>query len=52
MTIPAGIAGQAYVFVTKSDVETTFSDSQVLFGPAVLEVKPPAPAINYSILKA
>lgn len=44
--------GQSYVFVTKSDVEGTFSDTQVLFGPAVLEVKPPAPAIDYTILKA
>ena len=50
--IPTGIMGQAYVFVTKSDVETTFSDTQVLFGPAVVEVTPPAPVLNYNILKA
>ena len=52
VTIPAGIGGQTYVFISKSDQETTFSDTQVLFGPAVLEVKPAAPAIDYSILKA
>ena len=49
--IPAGIAGQTYVFVTKSDVETTFDDSQVLFGPAILEVNPPPPQINNNILR-
>jgi hypothetical protein len=52
VTIPSGLGGQTYVFISKSDQETTFSDTQVLFGPAVLEVKPAAPAINYSILKA
>ncbi len=49
--IPAGLAGQTYVFVTKSDVETTFSDSAVLFGPAIIEVLPAPPAINYNLLK-
>ncbi|KAK5173421.1 uncharacterized protein LTR77_002102 [Saxophila tyrrhenica] len=50
-TIPQGIAGQTYVFVTKSDVETTFDDSQVLFGPSILEVNPAAPALDYSVQK-
>jgi len=49
--IPTVISSQTYVFVTKSNVEGTFSDSQILFGPAVLEVMPPAPTLNYSVLK-
>jgi hypothetical protein len=49
--IPAVAQGQTYVFVTSSDQETTLSDAAVLFGPAILEVYPPAPSINYSILK-
>ena len=37
--IPSIAQGQTYVFITSSDVEGTFSDSAVLFGPAVLEGK-------------
>lgn len=47
-TVPSAIMGQSYVFVSKSDVENTFDDSQVLFGPAVLEVAPPAPQLNFN----
>lgn len=47
--VPSVAQGQTYVFVTKSDVETTFSDSAVLFGPAIVEVTPPTPTLNYSI---
>ncbi len=50
--IPSVAMGQTYVFVTNADIEGTFSDTAVLFGPAVLEVYPPPPTINYSILKA
>jgi hypothetical protein len=54
--VPATIlGGQTYVFVTSLDLEgdfTDFSDAAVLFGPAVLEVNPGPPAINYNILKA
>ncbi len=35
--IPAGLGGQTYAFISGSDVEGTFTDSTVLFGPAVLE---------------
>lgn len=49
--IPSVAMGQTYVFVTKSDQEGTLSDAAVLFGPAILEVYPPAPSINYSVLK-
>ena len=51
-TIPSIAMGQTYVFVTNTNIEGTFSDAAVLFGPAVLEVYPPPPTINYSILKA
>ena len=54
--VPATIVGgQTYVFVTNKDLEgdfTNFSDAAVLFGPAVLEVNPAPPQINYNILKA
>lgn len=46
--IPTVAMGQTYVFVTKSNVEGTFDDTQVLFGPAVLEVSPPAPVLDFS----
>ena len=39
VTIPAAAQGQTYVFITSSDIEGTFSDSAVLYGPAVLEGK-------------
>jgi hypothetical protein len=39
VAIPSIAKGQTYVFITNSDVEGTFSDSAVLFGPAVLEGK-------------
>lgn len=41
--IPDTVEGQAYVFVSSKDVQTTFDDSAVVFGPAILEVAPQAP---------
>lgn len=49
--IPSVAMGQTYVFVTSADQEGTLSDAAVLFGPAILEVYPPAVVLNYSILK-
>jgi hypothetical protein len=43
--IPKTVEGQAYVFVSSKDVETTFDDSAVVFGPAILEVKPQPPTL-------
>lgn len=43
--IPSGLSGQTYVFITKTKL-TTYSDSAVLYGPAILEVQPPTPVIN------
>lgn len=47
--IPAVAAGQTYVFISKTDQEGTLVDANVLFGPAIVEVKPAPPAIDYSI---
>lgn len=49
--IPSVAAGQTYVFVTSSDQEGMLSDAAVLFGPAILEVAPPAPMIDYGVLR-
>lgn len=38
-TIPPGISGQSYVFVTSSDAQGKIDDAAVPFGPAVLEGK-------------
>ena len=35
--IPSQAQGQTYVFITTSDIEGMFTDSAVLFGPAILE---------------
>jgi hypothetical protein len=36
-TIPPEARGQTYVFITESDIEGMFTDSAVIFGPAILE---------------
>lgn len=46
------VGGQVYVFVTDSDISGTaadYTDDAVLFGPAIVEVTPAAPAIDFSI---
>lgn len=36
--IPSGIGGQVYIFITIIDISgKSFSDKDVLFGPAILE---------------
>jgi len=44
--IPAAVEGQSYVFITSKDVEGTFDQSAILFGPAILEVKPQPPTYD------
>jgi Ferritin-like domain len=39
VTIPSAAQGQTYVFITNSDIEGTFTDSAVLYGPAIVESK-------------
>ena len=48
-TIPAEAQGQTYAFVTSSSATGTLTDSSVLFGPAILEVTPDAPSIDFSV---
>ena len=45
--IPEGVSGQSYVFVTNKDVEGTFDSKAVVAGPAIIEVKPEAPTLDY-----
>jgi Ferritin-like domain len=47
--IPAKMQGQTYAFVTKSEATGAIEDSQVLFGPAILEVTPDAPTFDFTI---
>lgn len=49
VTIPKAASGQTYVFISKTDQEGTLDDSKVLFGPAIVEVGPAAPAIDYTV---
>ncbi len=40
--VPSGIGGQVFIFITIIDISgRSLSDSDVLFGPAILEGKPP-----------
>jgi Ferritin-like domain len=48
-TIPAKTQGQSYAFVTKTEAKGAVQDSQVLFGPAILEVTPDAPTFDLTI---
>ncbi len=49
--IPAKTQGQTYAFVTKDAATGAIQDSQVLFGPAILEVTPDAPTFDLTIQK-
>ena len=46
--IPATAMGQTYVFIAKSATNTTLMDSMILYGPAIIEVTPPAPTFDLS----
>lgn len=48
--IPSVAAGQTYVFISRTDQEGILVDGNVLFGPAIIEVNPGPPAIDYSIM--
>ena len=45
--VPATASGQVYVVLTSKNV-TALSDDVVLAGPAIIEVNPPAPTIDYN----
>ncbi|KAK4555159.1 hypothetical protein LTR86_007925 [Recurvomyces mirabilis] len=46
--VPSQAMGQTYVFVTSKNENGTLTAGDVEYGPAVLEVAPPAPAIDFS----
>ncbi|SCU80201.1 LAFA_0B08086g1_1 [Lachancea sp. 'fantastica'] len=47
--VPYQLSGQSYAFLT-SDNSGNLTDSNILFGPAILEVTPPSPTFDTSIL--
>jgi Ferritin-like domain len=47
--IPAKTSGQTYAFVTKEATTGAIQDSEVLFGPAILEVTPDATTFDLAI---
>ena len=46
--IPATAMGQTYVFISKSKTNGSITDDIILYGPAVIEVTPPAPTFDIS----
>lgn len=46
--IPATAMGQTYVFLSKAATNMTLNDSMILYGPAIIEVTPPAPTFDLS----
>ena len=48
--VPATAAGQSYAVLTKSNVTAMLTDDLVIAGPAVVEVTPPSPAYDPTIL--
>ena len=45
--IPDTVQGQSYAFITSQNVTASLMDSMVLFGPAIVEVTPPSPRIDF-----
>ncbi len=45
--IPTTVQGQSYAFITSQNVTAALMDSMVLFGPAIVEVTPPNPMIDF-----
>jgi hypothetical protein len=48
VAIPATASGQTYVFITNASESSSVPDTDVLFGPAILEVAPAAPTLDNS----
>ena len=47
-TIPATAMGQTYVFLSNAKTNGSITDAQILYGPAIIEVTPPAPTFDLS----
>ena len=48
--IPETVQGQAYVFITNAEPVGAITDSITLFGPAIIEVTPPSPSFDFTLL--
>lgn len=51
VTIPEGVEGQSYVFLTSADVSGgpgSLTDAAIVAGPAVIEVTPASPSFDLS----
>lgn len=48
-TVPKGIEGQSYAFITK-DNSGFVNDTTILFGPAIIEVTPSSPTFDLTVL--
>jgi hypothetical protein len=46
--VPTAVEGQSYVFVTSKDANGTLDATTVLAGPAILEVAPQPPTIDFN----
>lgn len=46
--IPATAMGQTYVFLSSSPTNGSITDQMILYGPAIIEVTPPAPTFDLS----
>ena len=44
--IPDTAMGQTYVFLANANVSKAIMDSEILFGPAIIEVTPPSPTFD------
>lgn len=50
--IPAKIEGQTYVFMTNNGIPSgSLPDSQILMGPAIVEVNPDPPSLDFNVQK-
>lgn len=49
VAVPQTSQGQTYVFITNTAVNGTLQDSQVVAGPAVIEVTPAPPVVDTSV---
>lgn len=47
-TVPQGVEGQSYVFITSTN--GTATDSNILYGPAIIQATPGAPTFDLSVM--
>lgn len=49
-SIPSGVEGQTYVFLTNANATGSIQDTNILNGPAIIEVAPQSLDLNFSII--